>query len=111
MALTKQIFKTVLQLQSRSMKLFRPDNIAVQFTIKAAPSNYFRNTSGPEDMAMEGSEFVIDADYISAVTLDPKFKRGDVLRDTELGDMSIKEIRPMYDLGGVIIGYRVRTEV
>lgn len=98
----------MLSIQSRDMTLERPDdNISV--SIKAAPSNYSRNLQGPEETVMDGREFVISKDVLDGVNFPCPIKRGDRLVDADLGDNSITEVREMFDIGGAVIGYRVRT--
>lgn len=78
-------------------------------TIKFAPSNYFRSPAGPSSTVGEGMEFVVRADQVrSALGRNPV--RTDRIYDSELGILVITEARPMFDLGGALIGYRIRTE-
>lgn len=76
--------------------------------IRAAPANYFRNLAAPEETAIEGKEFVLSKTNLDSVYF-PAPKRGDRLKDSELGTSTISEVRPMMGLGGGILGYRVRT--
>lgn len=76
--------------------------------ISVAPSNYFRNLSGPEQTTIEGTEFVISKSGLDLVFF-PAPKKGDRLKDNELGTFVINEVRPMFGLAGVTVGYRVRT--
>ncbi len=41
--------------------------------------------------------------------MNPILKRGDKIETSDLGNMAIDEIIEMYDLGGAVLGYRVRT--
>jgi hypothetical protein len=98
-------FQTILSIQSRAITISRPGT-ALTLAIKAAPSNYFRNLEGPSDMVVEGREFVVAKNQFNSTY--PAPKRGDRLVDGDLGNMSITEVREMFDLGGGIIGYRMR---
>lgn len=100
-------FRSLLEIHSRPMTIERVGEIAVA-QIKATPSNYFRNLAAPEDMIIEGREFVISKAILDEVSY-PAPRRGDRLKDTEIGVNIISEVREMYDFGGKIIGYRVRT--
>jgi hypothetical protein len=40
----------------------------------------------------------------------PTIKRGDKIVDALLGTLTVDEIMEMYDLGGTILGYRVRAD-
>lgn len=101
----KDAFNALLAMQSRSMTLKRA---ADEITVKAAPSNYSRNLAGPSDIAIKGREFVISKDDL--VTPLTKIRRGDSLIDVDFGTMAVTEVIEMYDLGGAVIGFRVRVE-
>jgi hypothetical protein len=98
-------FNSLVQLQGRVMSLARADG-TLTINIKAAPSNYFRNLAGPEEIVIEGQEFVLRKIDLEVFGLP---SRGDVLTDPELGPNTLIEVRPMITFGGAIIGYRVRT--
>jgi hypothetical protein len=76
--------------------------------IEASPGNYFRNTAAPEEITIEGKEFVISKSVLDLVYY-PAIKKGDRIKDTEIGTMIVTEVREMFGFGGAIIGYRVRT--
>jgi len=101
-------FNQLLFLHSRDATIERTGTITA-VEIKISPSNYFRNMQGPEEIVMKGREFVISKTSLDAVSF-PKPKRGDVIKDVELGKNTIVEVREMFDFGGNILGYRVRTE-
>lgn len=99
----------VLNLHGRSMTIFRPATVIVNTgTIRATPSNYFRNMEVADKITTEGREFVISKDSLDAISF-PTIRKGDKLVDTAMGTMTINECREMFDIGGVIIGYRVRV--
>jgi hypothetical protein len=101
-------FNQLLFLHRREATIERNGSIAaVQIFI--SPSNYARNLEGPEKTVSEGKEFVISKSILDSVNY-PRPKRGDVIRDSELGKNTVADIREMYDFGGSIIGYRVRCE-
>lgn len=101
-------FNQLLFLHSRDATIERTGTIPA-VDIKISPSNYFRNMQGPEEIVMKGREFVISKTSLDAVSF-PRPKRGDVIKDVELGKNTIAEVREMFDFGGNILGYRVRTE-
>lgn len=98
-------FHTIVGLQGRPMTLESAD-ATIEISIKAAVSNYFRNTSAPEDLIIEGQEFVIAKRDLTGFGTPV---RGDRLIDPELGENTITEVRPMMGIGGSILGYRIRT--
>lgn len=104
----RSAFDMVLSLQSRSMNIERLGGSG-PVAILAAPSNYFRNLNGLEDTVFDGREFVISKSSLDAVSFGVP-KRNDRLIDTDLGEMTIVESREMYDIGGGIIGFRVKVE-
>jgi hypothetical protein len=98
-------FNILVNLQGRDMELIKAD-FSLTVTVKAAVSNVFRNLSGPEEIVVEGREFVVAKETLDEFGTP---ERGDRLVDPELGKNVIKEVRPMVTLGGAIIGYRIRT--
>lgn len=101
----KSAFNQILSLHSREMTIEKQDFTSTAI-IKVSPSNYFRNLSLPEEIIAEGFEFVITKESLGDFG---EIKRGDRLIDTELGVNTISFVRPMFDFGGQIMGYRVRT--
>lgn len=97
-------FNLLLAVHKRAVTLKRD---AATLAVFVSPSNYSRNLAGPSDMAIEGREFIISRAQLTGVFT--TIKRGDRIVDAELGNMSIDEIREMYDFGGAIIGYRLTT--
>lgn len=103
-------FNQLLFLHSRDATIERLGTGAIApVGIKISPSNYYRNMQGPEETTMKGREFVISKTSLDAVSF-PRPKRGDVIKDVDLGKNTISEVREMFDFGGNILGYRVRTE-
>lgn len=98
----------MLGLHSRAVTIERPKT-AQTFSVKAAPSNYSRNLEGPEETVMKGREFVISKTALDEVAFPCPVKRGDRIVDPEIGNNSIVEVREMFDLGGAVIAYRIRT--
>lgn len=108
MSSLRDAFNALLSLQKRTMELRRlgtPDSVQ---TITATPTNYSRYLSGPSETVMEGREFIIPRDVLKAPFT--KVKRNDRLVDVDLGAMTIREVTEIYDLGGAIMGYTVRTD-
>jgi hypothetical protein len=98
----------LLHLHSKAFTITRP---GTTFTgaIRAAPSNYFRNLQGPSELVMPGREFVLSKLSLDMSGFGQDIKRGDRLTSSDLGTLSIVEVREMYDLGGAVMGYRIRT--
>ncbi len=106
----KQALNFALSLKQREITIMRPATPTnITATIKISPSNYFRNTQGPSETVIKGREFVISREILDAVSWGVP-KRGDKLIDAETGTKTISEVIEMFDLGGPIIAYRIRTE-
>jgi len=105
----REAFNTLTKIHCRDVTLKRLGSPDQTTTCRITPSNYFRNLEGPSHTTIRGREFVIPLDSI-ATKFSPVLKRGDKLVDTQLGSLAIDEIIEMYDLGGEILGYRVRCE-
>lgn len=103
----KTAFNTLLKLHSRDVTISRPGTVLTKDII-VSPSNFYRNMEGPADTSIKGREFVIGKDQFDGTFTSPK--RGDKLQDSELGYMTLREVREMFDIGGAIIGYRIRTD-
>jgi hypothetical protein len=76
--------------------------------IRITPGNYSRNLGAPEEIIITGREFVISKKNLDEVYF-PSLKRGDRIKDSELGYIILSDINEMYGFGGSIIGYRVRS--
>jgi hypothetical protein len=101
-------FNTLLMYQSRQMTIERPGGVG-PLPVKVSPSNYFRNLAGPEEVVIEGREFVISKEALIQSTFPLPLKRGDRLKDVEIGLCVISEIREIFGFGGSVLGYRIRT--
>jgi len=97
-------FNFIIKLQGRDVTLDIDNTI---YSIKLAPSNYFRKLAMIEEVVEEGYEFVISKTNLDSVSA-PEPKRGDVIIDSVTGDNSIVEVKPLFALGE-LLGYRVRT--
>lgn len=89
------------------MTISRPSS-AFTGLIKVTPSNYFRNLAMPEEVVVEGREFIIAKADLETIGY-PLPKRGDRLQDSEIGISVISEVREIFDFGGSIMGYRIRS--
>lgn len=110
MGLLATAFNAMTKLHGRDAVLKRfttPSDLTS--AIRITPSNYFRNLEGPSATIIRGREFIIPVASI-ATPLTPVIKRGDKIVDAVFGSLAIDEITEMYDLGGEIMGYRVRVE-
>lgn len=106
----KDAFNSLLSVHARTVTLTRRvaggPNLTGQ--VKVTPANYYRKLAGPDEIIIEGREFVIAKDALTEIGF-TNLRRGDVLTDADMGNMVIDTVREMYDLGGGIIGYRVTT--
>ncbi len=104
-------FNAILALHSKTVTIFRPSStqVATPVSIKVTPSNYFRNLSGPDETITVGREFIISKENLT-ISGFPVPRRGDRIEDPELGLSVVVEVREMYDLKAVIMGFRIRTE-
>lgn len=89
------------------MTISRPGT-ALTGEIRVTPSNYYRHLQGPEETVISGREYVITKTALDMITF-PTPKRGDRLSDAELGISVISEVRELFDLGGSLMGFRIRT--
>lgn len=97
----------LLHLHSKPVTISRPGTTKTGL-VRAAPSNYFRNLQGPSDSVFHGREFVISKAALDVISWGA-IKRGDRLAFSDLGTLTINEPIELYDLGGAVMGYRVRT--
>ena len=100
-------FGLLLSVNGRVMTLKRlePEQ-SVQ--VQMSPSNYSRILEGPSETVIPGKEFVVSKSALDSVSF-PKPRRGDRIIDTDMGTLTISEVREMFDVGGNIMGYRIRT--
>lgn len=102
-------FNAMTKLHGRTVTLKRLGTTDQITEMRITPSNFIRNLEGPSNVIIEGREFVISlASIVSPFS--PVLKRADRIVDPELGTLTIDEIREIYNLGGAIMGYRVRCE-
>lgn len=99
-------FNQLLSIHCRTVTITRPGGPG-PLTIKITPSNYSRNLSAPEEIVIEGREFVVAKFVLDTVGF-PMPKRGDRLVDPELGTSVVSEVRELLGFGGAILGYRIR---
>lgn len=100
-------FNTLLTYHSRAMTISRPGGVG-PVGIKVTPANYSRNLAGPEEVVIEGREFIVTKKTLEDAAF-PVPKRGDRLEDPEIGLNVISEVREIFGFGGAILGYRLRT--
>jgi len=75
--------------------------------VKMALSNYSRNKNGPEEITMEGREFVIS--FKETENTHGRPKKGDIFVSTSYGENMVDSLEELRGLKGEILGYRVRT--
>lgn len=103
----KNAFHYLINLHSREVTISRPGS-ALTGIIKITPSNYFRHLQGPEETVIGGREFIVSKKSLDEISF-PVPKRGDRFEDAELGINVISEVRELFDFGGALIGFRIRT--
>lgn len=99
-------FNQLLGIHFRNVTITRPGTIA-PVAIKITPSNYSRNLAGPEEMVIEGREYVVTKHALEASSF-PTPKRGDRITDPEMGTHVVSEVRELIGFGGAILGFRLR---
>lgn len=103
----KNAFHYLIKLHSREVVIKRPGT-PYAGNILLSPSNYFRNLAGPEETVIEGREYIVSKLNLDQAAF-PIPKRGDRIEDPELGIYVISEVRELFDFGGGVIGFRIRT--
>ena len=91
-------FKTIIYAQGKEMTLLRRGETSIQ--INMASSNYSRLASLPEDMVVEGREFVVAKQDLD----DQSFgipERGDIIIEEPGLQHSITEVISMYIFGKI----------
>lgn len=106
-------FNYLLQKAARPMTIERLNSrngAIAAVDILAAFSNYSRNMAFTEEVVVRGRELVISWNETLKASdfADTGIRRGDRIKDTELGEFIVTEAEPMIAMGN-IIGYRVRT--
>ena len=99
-------FNQLLGIHFRQVTIQRPGVIA-PVSVKVTPSNYSRKLSGPEDVVIDGKEFVVSKAVLDAVSF-PMPKRGDRISDPDLGNHVVSDVQELLGFGGAILGYRLR---
>lgn len=101
------IFNMALDIQAKEIT-YHQISSDTSVTMKASTSNYYRNLQMLEEMVSKGREFIISKKIFEAnFTGIPV--RGDRIISSDIGNMSIIEVREMIVLGAVV-GYRVRCD-
>lgn len=105
----KNAFNALTKINGRTATLRRLGTTDEETAVTIVKANYFANLQGPENMSISKREFIIPVDSI-ATKFSPVIKKGDKLITDIYGQVTINEIIEMPDLGGSILGYRVRCE-
>lgn len=105
----KSFFLQLLTLKKRTMTITRVSNTPITGTIIVHPCVYSRQLEAADDITVRGQEFIITLGEIEKIPGLNTIKKGDKLTDPDLGIMTIKNPKPMFDLGGGIIAYRCET--
>lgn len=75
-----------------------------------APTILSYGMETPALQNVSNQNVVITIAFSDSVAWSPKILRGDKIVDTIYGSMAVDEIVEMVDLGGAVMGYRVRAE-
>ncbi len=102
----KNSFNYMISLHSRPATLSRPST-ALTVNLRITPSSYFRNIEAKGNIVSIGREFIISVGWLSAYG---EIRRGDIINDVDYKESTVSEIFEMHDLGGDIMGYRVRCQ-
>ena len=101
-------FLTLLGMSKKTMQIRRISGTPIAaINIQVSPANYHRNLATLEAVQVKGYEFVISTNEIVRVGF-VTIKRGDILIDPVMGNLTISEVNPMFIFGN-LVGYRVRT--
>lgn len=102
----KDAFNNLLGIQKRPAVLRRRGSPDIFGNINYSPTFFFRRLEGT-GAVVQNREIVISKDQVIKLTgFSAGLRRGDIIQDTELGDLVIDQIIEMFDLGGAIIGFR-----
>jgi hypothetical protein len=102
-------FDFVFSLKAKTYEVTDRDTPAT-YSLKLAPSNFFRDFAGPEQVSYPGREFVVSGTAITEAAITNGLKKGFVIKDTQTNEIYIiEEIREMYEFNAKIVGYRIRT--
>lgn len=109
--MTKEAFLMALNIKaSKTSKLTRLGSPDKTVTVPMAISNYGRSLAGPANVTITGKEFVMAKDTLEKTDFGDIPKKGDRIYYDGLGTLMIGFVDPMSDVGGDIIGWRLRTE-
>lgn len=106
----KTAFETIVKMRGYEVTMQRvSQSSTISKTVVVAPSNYFRKMEGPSSSVMSGKEYVISQSAINASGF-PNPKRGDKIVDDGGHKYTIGSVDYLRDIGGELMGFRVRTE-
>lgn len=103
----RQAFNAITRIHSRAAQIKRLGSPDTFTPCRLTPSNYFRFLEGPSHTVIRGREFIIPIDSTNGLFVP---RRGDKIIDPVYGTLTIDEVIEMVDLGGAIMGLRVRSE-
>ena len=98
-------FNYIIAIHSREITLTRPGTVPTVATVKMSPSRYKRDESFDNAITSKGREFVVSTRNLGAFGIP---KKGDILTDGSFYESVIYEVRELHNLGGQIMGYRIR---
>lgn len=104
----KQAFNYILNITGGPVEIDRPSVMPSPVVVKASAGNYFRNLEAPADIVTDGREFVMSYEALFNQSYPLPLRRGDRIYSQQLGEFAVTEVREMHDIGGEVIGYRVR---
>jgi hypothetical protein len=105
----RNAFNALAKINGRAATLRRLGSPDQETAITIVRSNYYANLQGPESITISKREFIIPVDTI-AEKFTPVLKKGDKIISDLYGQVTIDELSEMTDVGGDIMGYRIRCE-
>lgn len=104
----RNAFNAILQKGPRRLVTLKDmDSGATVTNFQIVKSNFARQTQGPSETVIPGREWVVTKTDLEKENW--TLERGHRFIDPEMGTMTIIDIDEMCDLGGAIMGYRVKT--
>lgn len=103
-------FNLLCSMKKIAVTLTRPKTPTdLVINVDITPSSYSRKVDAPENTVSYGREYLIPRKFFDgAAILFPK--RGDILTGTYLREETIAEVEELYNMGGTLFGFRVKTE-
>lgn len=102
-------FNYACSLKAIKCDFIRPLATDVMIEVYVTPSNYGRKENSVEEAVTYGREYLIPYKFFAGTAISGP-RRGDIIQGTYLKSETIGEVIELYNLGGSLFGFRVRTE-